>query len=127
MMRRSTALTALVALVALGSASTPRAEYTWDEYPEEVIVIGTLPGPELALSVTGGDCVQNAPEGVNPRDVIVSRFTCYSCVGSQTIFSFESDAAINENKVGCACEDFSPCVSWDATPTWVLVEPWGDD
>ncbi len=113
--------TALVALVALGSFSASRAEY-----PEE-IYIGDLPGPEWALSVTGGDCVENAPEGVNPRDVIVSRYTCYSCVGSQTIFSFESDMSlINENEVGCACEDFSPCVSWAAKPTWVLVKPWED-
>jgi hypothetical protein len=127
MMMRTTALVALAALVMLGSPSVSQAGYTWDEYPEEVIEIGDLAGSGLARAVTGGDCVQNAPEGVNPRDVIVSRFTCYSCVGSQTIFNFESDALINENKVGCACEDLSPCVSWDATPTWVLVEPTGDD
>ncbi len=103
--------TALVALVALGSLTASRGQEFFVDDPYQATDVP---------AVTGGSCTQNAPSDVqNPAGAIVSGTMCYKCAGNtETFFDINGDAMnIDEDSVGCYCEDDSECLSWSATET----------
>ena len=109
--------TALLAIVALSSFTSSRAEMG---------DVDSLYAPDMEMAETVASCKDNAPEGVDPANVIIAGTTCFSCVGSQTNFSFGDDA-FNEDSVGCSCEDGSSCVSWAAVAEMVDANTFLDE